>query len=349
MNMKRTMAAVLSAAMVLTAGAAALAADNAKGNTVTNAPAAQQTVAVDPTQTAPYRLGAQATVTALDLTGEHPSITIQTTDKQTLQLNVSAETVVLDTKTGVAASLTEVKKGAEIYAYYSPAMTRSIPAQTACEAIVINLEKEHSAAKLLTAETVTQNTDGSVTVLAENGTLLLTVPADAAVTPYRTKNIVKNTDIRMGTRFFAWYDVVALSMPGQASTAKAVILPQQETEDTITIVHQGDIAIDEAKMENGVVMVPLRKTAEALGFKVTWNGKENSVHLTNGTVQTSVALGQDSYYTATALKDAVGMSAPSPLGAAAYEKNGTSWVPAELFNLLLEGNPVTLKGTTLYL
>ncbi len=345
MNMKRTMAAVLSAAMVLTAGAAALAADNTTANT----PAAQQTVAVDPAQTAPYRLGAQATVTALDLTGEHPSITIETTDKQILQLNVSAETVVLDTKTGIAASLSEVKKGDQIYAYYSPAMTRSIPAQTACEAIVINLEKDHSAAKLLTAESVTQNVDGSVTVLAENGTLLLTVPADAAVAPYRTKNVVKNTDIRMGTRFFAWYDVVALSMPGQASTAKAVILPQQETEDTITIVHEGDIAIGEAKLEHGVVMVPLRKTAEALGFQVTWNGKENSVHLTNGTVQTSITMGQDSYYMATAIRGAVGMSAPSPLGAAAYEKNGTSWAPAELFNLLLEGKPVTLKGNTLYL
>lgn len=345
MNMKRTMAAVLSAAMVLTAGAAALAADSTAANT----PAAQQTVAGDPTQTAPYRLGAQATVTALDLTGKYPSLTIETIDKQTLQLNLSAETVVLDTKTGTAASLTDVKKGDEIYAYYSPAMTRSIPAQTACEAIVLNLEKEHAPAKLLTAENVTRNVDGSVTVLAENGTLLLTVPADASVAPYRTKNIVKNTDIRMGTRFFAWYDVVALSMPGRASTARAVLLPQQETEDTITIVHQGDIAIGEAKMENGVVMVPLRKTAEALGFQVTWNGKENSVHLTNGTVQTEVTLGQDSYYMATATRDAVGMSAPSPLGAAAYEKDGTSWAPAELFNLLLEGNPVTLKGDTLYL
>ncbi len=340
--MKRTMAAVLSAALILTTGATALAADSAA------APDAEQSVIMESAQAAPYRMGAQATVTALDLDAEHPSLTIETADKQALQLNLSEQTAVLDTQTGTAASLHDIKKGDEIYAYYSPAMTRSIPAQTACEAIVLNLDAQHAPAHLLTAENVTRNADGSVTVLTDSGSLLLTVPADAAATPYLTKEIVKNTDIRMGTRFFAWYDFVALSMPGQASTDKIVLLPQQDA-DTITIVHEGDIAIGEAKLEDGVVMVPLRKTAQALGFQVTWNGAENSVHLTNGKVQTTVMLGLDSYYMATAIPGAVGMSAPSPLGAAAYEVGGTSWAPAELFNLLLEGNPVTLHGNTLYL
>ena len=186
-----------------------------------------------------------------------------------------------------------------------------------------------------------------MTLLAENGGILVTVPADAPVAPYLTKNIVKNTDIRMGVRVLAWYDVVAESYPAQATATKAVLLPAQDRE--LTMISEGDIAIGKAKVENGIVMVPLRQVAEKLGFKVTWDGAAESVHLTDGTRQITVKLGVDSYAYSAAKEGLDGMSAPASLGAAAYEAEGTTWAPAELFNLLVEGSPVRLNDNVLYI
>lgn len=332
MKKTRFLAALLAAALLL--ATAAFAAEPAS-------------VSSGSSSAQPYRLSAELTVVSTDFESEHPSLIVTDASGNEMQLNLSASTAVLDTQTGLPASLSSVKKGGAVFAFYGPASTRSIPPQYACEALVVNLTDAHAPAHLLTAERVTVNTDGSVTVLAESGSLLLTIPASAAVSPYKMKNIVKSTDIRMGTRFFAWYDVVALSMPGQAGTDKVVLLPQAD--GALTMLHEGDIAIGEAKIENGVVMVPLRKAAEALGFTVTWNAKERTVGLNNGTVQTIVTPGMDSYYMASAIPGAIGMSAPSALGAASYIVKGVTWAPAELLNLLLGDSAVTLRGSTLLL
>ena len=100
-------------------------------------------------------------------------------------------------------------------------------------------------------------------------------------------------------------------------------------------------------MVDGVAMLPLRKAAEQLGYTVTWNNKDRSAHLTNGKVQTTVIIGADEYFCATALPDADGMSKPSPLGAVPYLDAGRTWVPAELFRLL--GELTELRGNALYL
>ena len=71
------------------------------------------------------------------------------------------------------------------------------------------------------------------------------------------------------------------------------------------------------------------------------------MHLTNGTVQTTVTIGRDEYFRATALPDADGMSRPEPLGAAPYIAQSRTWVPAELFGLL--GEFVEMRGDALYL
>ena len=103
----------------------------------------------------------------------------------------------------------------------------------------------------------------------------------------------------------------------------------------------------EGRMTNGVAMVPLRLTAELCGFTVKWNARDRTVHLTNGTVQTTVTIGRDAYFRATALPDADGMSRPGALGAAPYIAQSRTWVPAELFGLL--GEQIEMRGDALYL
>ena len=47
---------------------------------------------------------------------------------------------------------------------------------------------------------------------------------------------------------------------------------------------------------DGLVMVPLRAVAEALDFKVLWNGDTASVELIRGAQFTSIHIGENSYY-----------------------------------------------------
>ncbi|MGE4549180.1 MAG: hypothetical protein AB7C89_06475, partial [Intestinibacillus sp.] len=214
MRYRGTIAAVLSAALLCTATGAALAAENTAGGQSDTA-ATQQTAASVQQQkmqvTEIHRTdGASDYITAAPIDADG-----KIDPAQSVRLNLNEDTVYIDTRTGVAADPATIQTGDAIYAYYSAAMTRSIPPQATCYAVVVNLDDNAAPAHYLTAESVTANADGSVTVLAGNGSILVTVGKDTPVSPYLTKNIVTNADIRVGTRFFAWYDVVALSYPGQ--------------------------------------------------------------------------------------------------------------------------------------
>lgn len=330
---KRFLAAVLSAAML---GATAFAADPV---------APEDTTPAEPGNY-PYTIGEEATVLEMQQgSGEYADMLVKTDTYEELVLHFSENTLLMDTQTGFLANESDLNKGDKVYVYYGAAMTRSLPPQVTAEAVLVNLDDKHFPAHLLTAEEVVRNQDGSVTILAESGSVYVTIPAETDIRPLATKNIVSLEDIHMGTQLFAWYDFVALSMPGQATATKVVLPPQQDR--AFTMIHEGDIAIGEGKVENGIAMVPLRAAAEAKGFTVTWNGKEQSVQLSNGEIQTTVTLGEDLYYYTSA--KAVGMSKPSPLGAASYEQDGTTWAPAQLITLLCGENSAVLMGSVMYL
>lgn len=345
MKFKKTMAAVLSAAMIFAGGTVtAMAADD-----TANAP----TSPVIPGETVyPYTIGAEATIVEIMAKGENNttnSVLVKTTaeNPQEIILHLSDETVLMDTQTGAPVVFSALKTGEKVFVYHDAAMTRSLPPQTHAQAILVNLPAQGSPAHLLTAESVTTGPDGKVTITAENGTVLVTIGKDTPISPLMTKNIVKNSDIHMGTRIFAWYDIVALSMPAQAQATKVVVLPNID-QNEVTIVSD-DIALGNGIVKDGVTMVPIRLVAEKLGFTVSWDAKTESVILNNGTVKTNVKIGTDLYYKAAAKEDLVGMSAPTSLGAAAYTEKGISWAPAELFNLLLGTQAVTLEGSVIRL
>lgn len=85
--------------------------------------------------------------------------------------------------------------------------------------------------------------------------------------------------------------------------------------------------------EEKITMLPLRLTAEKLGFTVEWNEENQEIKLDNKEVNTIVYIGTDSYYMASST--AIGMSAPTALGAAPVLKNDLTYVPADMFKILL--------------
>ena len=79
----------------------------------------------------------------------------------------------------------------------------------------------------------------------------------------------------------------------------------------------------------GKVMVSLRQTAEALGYRVTWNPKDNSVSLTKEDQQALVKLSEEGYsYNNAAVK----------LGKAPEVKDSTTFVSMDFFSKVLKLN-----------
>ncbi|MGI5964013.1 MAG: stalk domain-containing protein [Lawsonibacter sp.] len=89
------------------------------------------------------------------------------------------------------------------------------------------------------------------------------------------------------------------------------------------------------------IMVPLRTFAKELGFAVTWNG-DGTVGMDNGVMHTTVTIGEDLYQVVTSVEGRVGMSAPFSLGTAPYVVDSTTYVPLELFEVLLGNRENTI-------
>lgn len=97
----------------------------------------------------------------------------------------------------------------------------------------------------------------------------------------------------------------------------------------------GEKVSDNAYNEGTNIMVPLRSVAEKLGYDVSWDKEHGGVKLDDGEVNTVVYIGEDNYYMASST--AIGMSAPTSLGAAPVIKDDMTFVPAGLFNVLACG------------
>ncbi|MFF2157402.1 stalk domain-containing protein [Paenibacillus chitinolyticus] len=89
----------------------------------------------------------------------------------------------------------------------------------------------------------------------------------------------------------------------------------------------------------GTTMVPLRVTAEKLGFQLKWNQEQWAAELSKGAVWTSVYKGKDAY--------TINKMAPISLGeAAVIKEDGNMYVPASFFSKILKAD-VAVTGDQL--
>lgn len=367
--MKKKQILAMSLSAVLACSSVAFAADVAAAETT--APAADNTAATETTTTAvpqvkeSFRTGSMATVSKINMDGETvSSILVKTADEQEIQLNLGADTLIVNNETGAAAALSDIKEGDKIYAYYSKAMTRSLPPQSACELILVGVG-ENTPASLHEVGTVSTNEEGMTEVLTADGSMIIRMDDKTTYAPYKTKNIVTKADLTEGTRFLAWYDIVAMSYPGQAYTQKVVILPAAATEETaaetqatreteqtaaetteLTIVAGGKTLEVKGEMKDGVAVVPVRAAAEALGCTVSYEQKDGKEYVTveNDTRSMTLEIGTDNYVSTTKIEDAVGMTAPAQYGVAPYIVDGTTYAAADLFKALVGFDVVTEAG-----
>lgn len=282
--------------------------------------------------------------------GAIASITAKDVQDQLVIYHVSADTLCLDSGKGTKMDVNDLKIGDGVYFYHSPAMTMSIPPQTAAEAIVANMPMDVSCARLHTVEGIEESEQGTV-IKTDQGGLYITIAKDTTATTYGNNSTFDLADLKEGDRIFTWYEVVLQSYPAQTSVNRLVVIPAEE--DTKTAASPAKISYSKSEMttKDGVTCVPLRETAEALGLTLTWDRDSRTATLESDTRTMDLAEGQDLYVSSTTISGAVGMTSPGTLGVAPYiAADGTMYVPAEAFEWLVgytmteDDNTVTIAA-----
>lgn len=128
---------------------------------------------------------------------------------------------------------------------------------------------------------------------------------------------------------------LALAVSGWAEVPPAVIAPapDETAEETVQPGYTLRIDGSDTAIKAGI-LVPLRATAEALGFTLVWN-PDDTITLDDGKMHCTLTLGEDNYQVVTSLEGMLGASAPFQLGMAPCVMNGTIYVPIGIFEALL--------------
>lgn len=207
-------------------------------------------------------------------------------DEGTIILNVDKSTPIIDNVTRKAVALSDLKVGDTVYAWHSRMMTMSLPPQSNAIAIVVNIAKDATAGQLFEVESIQKTKNGYV-LLNQQQDLFVTVPAGTKVKKFNSSGTVNISKIKPGSKLVVWYEIVALSYPGQTGTSDVMML-EDNYDGYVSIDNAGKITVNGAKLSTNAVdadgtrYVPLRDIARKLGFKATWNSKTSVLTLKKG-------------------------------------------------------------------
>ena len=288
MNHKKLLASALAAALTLSLAVPALAAEPVGADAAAEAPAYEL---VQRGETFPTRVwGAAVELGDMSLTLENSN---ESDPYQKVVVNVEEDTLILDAVTGEAKTFDDLRTGETVYAWVGPDMTKSLPPISTGRVILCGLPADYAAPTYAEVESVTETESGADVCLNNDVVLHLSADTGYLAAPGWDKETVSAADIVPGTRVLAWYSVVTLSLPAQASPSKVMVFPSdydgwvstnglEVTINGETLPLEGAAA---AKVENGHLMVPVRALAEALGCEVAWEPYTNQVTVTRDGVE----------------------------------------------------------------
>ena len=119
-------------------------------------------------------------------------------------LHISDETTkVLGAVDGLPLSLSDIHVGDSVYAYIGPAMTLSLPPQTAAEMIIAGIPADFKVPEYITVDSMTWNEDTSWTLVSSEGTTYQ-IPGECPVIPYLTRQMVYLPDVTEGRELLIW-------------------------------------------------------------------------------------------------------------------------------------------------
>lgn len=204
-----------------------------------------------------------------------------------------------------------IREGQEVLVYHSPNMTRSMPPQAAATHVFVNAADENAATrKMILGQKMEGSSDNEVFFMSSDGSYIIRFNQDTEITN-SNGDVLSIELLNSGSGLLVWYPFMAMSMPGQATATKAVILdfnttlPINERSEDETNLNNDEESLDYVgyhsdlevyimsiedngliyTTENGIAMVPVRKAAELNGFTVSFNTETKLVEVSkNGSI-----------------------------------------------------------------
>lgn len=307
MKHKKIVTLALAGALTATMFTPALAVDNTEAILRTPLISQQEEVAVEYART-------MGVVQEVDVQAQNILVKNEQTE---IQFNLDEKTWLVDGEKGTAIDLADLK-GKEVIVTHSMAMTRSLPPQSHAYAVVTKGEVTPNYAVI---EAVEAGKDGAVRLTTSNGGMWVTVTENADIKPLATKDIVTLEDLKPGAQVILYYDIVALSYPGQAGTDRVVLLKPA----------------GEPIAEEPVEMVGIRQVASELGLEVAWNHEGQTVTLSKEGYKATISVGSAKYgYTKLVEKDGkqTEMIADALAEQAPELRDGRTYVPKSMLEAL---------------
>lgn len=340
--LKRTAAIVLGGAILCTTSAfAAEAAAKPEQAVTQTAPAAQDEVQAEIMQERNLYYGKIKEIIR-DEENNITGLSMESEADGEYVFHINEQTLMLDSGAGTRTGIETLKVGDGVYVYHSPAVTMSLPPQSYAEAILTNMPADAHAAKLHTVEDVEKKEDGSVVVTTDRGTLKLTIEKDAAYGDFMGRQMMGADDLRIGTRFFAWYQNVQESLPAQAGTKKLTIVPAKDQTELTIAVGEKTLEGVTAKIENGTLMIPAGAVAKEFGLKASYEKLTDGekVTLKGDKAELVMDIGSDTFVME---KDmVVSYGAPSVI------TEGTTWMPAQALADLMGADLSLATGAVVF-
>lgn len=233
--------------------------------------------------------------TAGSVTGRNGDMITITNDNKKIDsvaLHITDDTFVIQNGTGYYLNGFDIREGEQVKAWYGPVLTRSLPPQGKADAVIAGEQNGRPTFTYFNIGKVEPQEDGSVRVLNVNESQYVTI------FPQVYPDVA---ELKAGDKMLLWYEFTTMSMPGQATATKAVLLKQGPADINISTT-AGVIAMDGKELadvklveKNNTLYVPLRQVAEALGYTVTWNGDAQTAVVYDGPRSAVCTIGSYDY------------------------------------------------------
>ena len=203
---------------------------------------------------------------------------------ESIILDIGEDTMILDAVTGEVRAFSDIRQDETLYAWVSPAMTKSLPPITTAELILCGIAADYGVPDYAEVQAVEETEDGLDVYVSDQMILHLGTDTQLLAGPGTTGEAAL-TDIVPGTRLLSWYSVVGLSYPAQAAPEKVMLFPSSYdgwvSTEGLEITVNGEVlsltGANAPRVEDGHLLVPLRALAETLGCQVTWEPYTNRI------------------------------------------------------------------------
>ena len=229
----------------------------------------------------------EGVVEEIDKTEDYFRILVRSDSEEGLDVlwaYISEDMLLLSDKTMGPVDKEAIKVGTEVTVYYhkTTIMALSYPPLMRPDVVVLHDGGEEANSVMVERfDKELLSVDGSMIIRPGEETVIVDFEGKEA-----TVEMIKERELVI------FYNIVLESYPMQTSPLKIIILPEREK-----LEEAAGLFLDEElqRLENGLVLIPLRQVAEYLGYEVKWDGAERSVELTKGPHWTKVYIDRNTY------------------------------------------------------